>query len=98
MRNELLIALLALSLSGCAASPPATTIADSPAKSDDFVSIVGTPFLLVLKVPACLASAVLSGPIVGASILLDNDQGREAKYMARETIKQTCGPPYVASP
>jgi len=88
MQGKALGALLALALAGCAAAP-----GESP--PPDFVSMVGTPFLWVVKIPACAAVAVLSGPIVGASAVVDNDGGVEAGDAARNTLKQTCGPPYT---
>lgn len=88
MQGKALTALLAVALAGCA-----PTTSESPPV--DFVSTVGTPFLWLVKIPACTAVAVLSGPIVGASAVVDNDGGTETRDAARNTLNQTCGPPYV---
>ena len=96
MQGKALTALLAVALAGCAAAPSEQPPASSgvPARAD-FVSMVGTPFLWLVKIPACAAVAVLSGPIVGASAVVDNDGGKETRYAARNTLKRTCGPPYT---
>jgi len=96
MQGKALTALLAVALASCAAPssdhPP--SLSGVPAEAD-FVSTVGTPFLWLVKIPACAAVAVLSGPIVGASAVVDNDGGKETRDDARNTLSRTCGPPYV---
>jgi hypothetical protein len=99
MQNRLLAIVVAALLTGCAAEPTASlSRAGTPAQSSpDFVSAVGTPFLILLKIPACVATAVIAGPLVGASTLFDGDGGRDSRYTARQTLNRTCGPPYEMS-
>jgi hypothetical protein len=100
MRGKVFVAQLAVALAGCmttsSESPPSASAV--PPRSADFVSTVGTPFLWLVKIPACATVAVLTGPIVGASAVLDNDGGQETRHAARNTLKQTCGPPYTLTP
>ena len=100
MQTKAFVALMAVALAGCsmANSESLPNTSAYPPRSADFVSTVATPFLLVLKVPACVASAALAGPFVGASALVDYDGGQEARHTARQTVKQTCGPPYALTP
>ncbi len=97
MQGKAFAALLAAALAGCTSAPseapPAASAA--PPQSADFVSTVATPFLWLVKIPACAAVAVLTGPIVGASAVVDNDGGRETRHAARNTLNRTCGPPYT---
>jgi hypothetical protein len=100
MQGKALTALLAVALAGCTAAPsePPPAASAVPPRSADFVSMVGTPFLWLVKVPACAAVAILAGPVVGASAVVDNDGGQETRHAARNTVKQTCGPPYTVTP
>jgi hypothetical protein len=98
MQSKAFGAFLSAALAGCATPPSEPPSSVFPQRSDDFVSAAGTPFLLVLKVPACVAVAVLTGPVVAASALVDNDGGRETRHAARNTLRQTCGPPYTIAP
>ncbi len=96
MQGKALTVLLAIVLAGCATPPSGSAETPSaPARSSDFVSAVATPFLWLVKFPACAAVAVLTGPIVGASAVIDNDGGQETRHAARNTLHQTCGPPYT---
>lgn len=97
MQGKALTVLFAVALAGCAMPPSdsSETASAVPARSSDFVSAVATPFLWLVKFPACAAVAVLTGPIVGASAVVDNDGGQETRHAARNTLHQTCGPPYT---
>ena len=91
MQTKAFMALLAVALAGC-------STANSESPPNTIVGVVATPFFLALKVPACVASAALAGPFVGASALLDYDGAQQARYTASATVKQTCGPPYALTP
>jgi hypothetical protein len=91
---------LAVVLASCgtALSEPTPSTSVLPPRSEDFVSTFGTPFVLAFKLPACGATALASGPIAGASALVENDGGRETRHEIRETLRRLCGPPYVLTP
>lgn len=97
MQGTALTALLAVALAGCATPPGGASemASTAPPTSGGFVSAVGTPFLWLVKFPACAAVAILTGPVVGASAVVDNDGGQETRHAARNTLHQTCGPPYT---
>jgi hypothetical protein len=89
-------ALLALSLclSGCAAPPP-------PAQPVSAVSIVGTPFLIAFKLPACVATLAIAGPAAALQQLAaPNEDGLQPDIRPAldAGIDQNCGPPYVVLP
>lgn len=89
MQTKAFMALLAVALAGCS---------NRQSAPNTIVGVVATPFFLALKVPACVASAALAGPFVGASALLDYDGAQQARYTASANVKQTCGPPYALTP
>lgn len=82
--------VFALLLGGCAEPPPAQPV--SP------VSVIGTPFLIALKIPACVATLAISGPAaalqqMGASTA-DGPQP-DIRPVLDGGIDANCGPPYV---
>ncbi len=96
MRIWPLPALAALLLAGCAGSEP-------PSGGGTFGSVVGTPFLIALKIPTCAATVALAGPIIAASSLArpepDDPFGDARKiFRADEGLSQNCGPPYAVAP
>ena len=64
MRQILALGLLVAALGACATPP------DQSAQPVDgggvALSIVGTPFLIAFKIPVCLATLLISGPVGGA--------------------------------
>jgi hypothetical protein len=79
----------ALLLAGCA-SESGTTESDHGGGSA--VGAVATPFLIALKIPVCLATAVLGGPVAAAAALAHN---AEAERAVNEGLSRNCGPPYA---
>jgi hypothetical protein len=89
------VALLAffLGLSGCAAAPPDQQVS--------VVSAVGTPFLIALKVPTCVATVVVAGPAAALQQLAAPNQDGlqpDIRPALDAGIDENCGPPYVVSP
>jgi hypothetical protein len=100
MRLEPLIVLFASVLAGCASEPAGdahgSSDAGNPGKTA--VSVIGTPFLLAFKIPVCIATAVIAGPIAGAAALTSNDGGAGVQRVLGEGLDANCGPPYVLEP
>jgi hypothetical protein len=98
MRHILASGLLVAALGACATPP------DQPAQPADgggaALSVVGTPFLIAFKIPVCLATLVIAGPVGGAAALTDRNSplGDELRDGLADGITQNCGPPYVVTP
>jgi hypothetical protein len=98
MRRILSAGLLVAALGACAAQP------DQSARPADggavALSAVGTPFLIAFKVPVCLVTLVIAGPVAGVASLTDRSSplGGEVRDGLSDGINQNCGPPYVVSP
>jgi hypothetical protein len=90
------LALLAflLGLSGCAAPPP-------PDQQVSVAGAVGTPFLIALKVPACVATVLVAGPAAALQQLAaPNEDGLQPDIRPAldAGVDENCGPPYVVAP
>lgn len=84
-----LFALL-LCLSGCAEPPP-------PAQPVSAVSVVGTPFLIAFKIPACVATLAIAGPAAALQQLAAPNEDRlqpDIRPALDAGIDENCGPPY----
>ena len=95
MRIKIIVSLLALALSGCVASP------EGPRQQSTFISVVGTPFLIALKIPACVGSVAIAAPLAGASQLAESTAVIDEPSLRRdldEGLVHNCGPPYAVSP
>ncbi len=97
MRRKAFVGLLILALAGCASTEA------TPASSPSFVGIVGTPWLVALKIPVCAATIVAAGPIAAVAAL--SNPGIDANLAETDTraqldlsLNQNCGPPYVVTP
>ena len=90
------IALLALLVAGCAAGPT-TRQTNEAGAGDVFLSALGTPFFLAVKVPVCVASAALAAPVAGLAALAP-DRRHETRRKLGDGLEQNCGPPYVLTP
>jgi hypothetical protein len=100
-------ALLALALAGCSTAPGAPpVVSGGPAASmpappprytagDTFLSIIGTPFLIVLKIPACVLTAVIAAPVGAAATLADGELAWGTRRGLADGLEQNCGPPYA---
>jgi hypothetical protein len=92
-KHRVALLVLALGLSGCAAPPPDQQV--SP------VSAVGTPFLIALKVPVCVATVVVAGPAAALQQLAAPNQDGlqpDIRPALDAGIDENCGPPYVVTP
>jgi len=84
----------ALLLAGCAESPP-------PAQPISPVSIIGTPFLIAFKVPACVATVAIAGPAAALQQLAaptEDGLQPDIRPTLDAGIGQNCGPPYYVLP
>lgn len=91
-RGAALLAFL-LCLSGCAVPPP-----PPPAQTASVVSVIGTPFLIAFKIPACVTTLAISGPAAALQQLAaPNEDGLQPDIRPAldAGIDQNCGPPYV---
>lgn len=100
-------------LAGCASAPnqapsaaagPAAgttqTTAAQPAPGSPLLEIIGTPFLIALKIPVCVLTIVVAAPVAGLSELSGSgdEDGRDMRRQLGNGIDRNCGPPYVVSP
>jgi hypothetical protein len=89
-----LIAGLTLSLAGCASD--ATQPSGGPSAGNTFISVVGTPLLIALKIPFCAASIAIAAPLAGAAAMTPD--GRDTEQALGAGLASNCGPPYVVNP
>ena len=85
---------LAILLPGCAAPPP-------PAQQASAVSVIGTPFLIALKVPACVATLAIAGPAAALQQMAAPTEDRlhpDIRPALDAGIDANCGPPYYVLP
>ena len=95
MKSKVAVALLTVALIGCAAGP------EAPRQQPSFISVVGTPFLIALKIPVCVASIAIAAPLAGASQLAESTSVIDEYSLRRdldEGLVHNCGPPYAVSP
>jgi hypothetical protein len=104
MRFATRAALLSLVLAGCAAAPPG----NSP-QTPSPVSVIGTPFLIALKIPFCIATVAVAGPVAAVAQIADpwppvsalygsGDPYRDVRRGLDDGIARNCGPPYAITP
>lgn len=83
-----------LFLAGCAELPP-----PPPAASP--VTAIGTPFLIALKIPVCVATVAIAGPAAALQQLAaPNEDGLQPDIRPALDVgmSQNCGPPYEVAP
>lgn len=81
-------------LAGCAAPPPS-------AQPVSPVTVVGTPFLIALKIPACVATVAIAGPAAALQQLAAPTQDRlqpDIRPVLDAGIYDNCGPPWEVLP
>lgn len=87
---------LAFFLAGCAAPPP-----PPPAQPVSPVSIIGTPFLIAFKIPACVATVAIAGPAAALQQLAaptEDGLQPDIRPALDAGINANCGPPYAVLP
>jgi hypothetical protein len=99
MQMRSLAATLALMLAGCAGPGPGEF---GP------VTVFGTPFLIAFKIPFCVATVGVAGPVsalteltrpssplAAVNPLYDNNVA--IRQYVDDGIKENCGPPYIVT-
>jgi hypothetical protein len=86
----------ALILAGCAAPPP-------PPQAEPVtpVSVIGTPFLIAFKIPACVATVAIAGPAAALQQLAAPTQDGlqpDIRPALDAGMAANCGPPYYVLP
>lgn len=96
MRRTLLAAAAA-ALAACAQTPEAANPPDGGAVA---LAAVGTPFLVVAKIPLCALTLVAAGPVGALSAIGDPDTafGRDVRQGLADGIDNNCGPPFAVTP
>jgi hypothetical protein len=97
MRLWLAVLGCAIAIGGCQTPAPAPTDPDSH-PGDVAVSVVGTPFYLVFKSVACVASVAIAAPMAGLAALSESPFAPEVRRGLGDGVNQNCGPPYALSP
>lgn len=95
MRSRIRAAFLVLALGGCAGAAPGSGAGGAA------VSAVGTPFLLAFKIPACVMTVAIAGPIAGLSTLAapsPNIAEADPRQELGDDVAHNCGPPYIVAP
>jgi hypothetical protein len=103
--------LLAGALAACATAPaepvaasspsaPATAAPPPPApprptSGDIALAIIQTPFLIAIKVPLCVLTAVVAAPLGAAATMADSYQGWDTRHDLADGLERNCGPPGV---
>ncbi len=98
MRKTALAVVLTCALAGCASPPASDAVAPPPSPGRTALSIIGTPFLIALKIPVCVATAALAAPLAGAAQLARTTQGAQVNDALSDGLEMNCGPPYVVAP
>jgi hypothetical protein len=83
-----------LFLAGCAEMPP-------PPPPASPVTAIGTPFLIALKIPVCVATVAIAGPAAALQQLAGpNEDGLQPDIRPAldAGMSQNCGPPYAVLP
>ncbi len=100
MKTKLLALGAALSLAGCVVQT-----AEGPPNIPP-VSVIGTPVLIVAKVPACATTIILGAPLAAASAFVRPDPvmnalspspGADVRREVNDALINNCGPPYAVT-
>lgn len=101
MRLWLAVLGCAMAIGGCQTPAPEPTAPGNHTvvhPGDAAVSVVGTPFYLVFKSVACVASVAITAPVAGVAALSESRLAPEVRRGLGDGVNQNCGPPYVLSP
>jgi hypothetical protein len=93
-RHSLLAFPLLIGLGACTNDP------NAPSPGEVFAGIVGTPFLIALKIPVCAATIAIAGPVGGMSSISNpaDGEGQELRRNLGDGLVSNCGPPYIVGP
>jgi hypothetical protein len=97
MRHSLTAAVVAAALGGCvvqqAGAPP-------PDGGAQVLAAIGTPFLIIAKIPVCAITLVVAAPVGAVSSISDpaSPLGHDVRQGLADGIASNCGPPYVVAP
>jgi hypothetical protein len=102
MQTRSLAAALVLALAGCSSG------ADTGSGDFGAISVIGTPVLIGLKIPACAATIAIAAPVTAFAMLArpnsqlgsvnrDFDYNVQIRDELDDGIYQNCGPPYVVT-
>jgi hypothetical protein len=92
-KHRIILLVLLSSLCSCAAP--------APDERESVARAVGTPFLIALKVPVCVATVLVAGPAAALQQLAAPDQDGlqpDIRPALDAGINENCGPPYVVPP
>ena len=92
MKSRILVLGLALVLAACG---------QSPAGREETADAFATPFYLIGKVPACVGTGIIDGPMLAAAALGNGYLSRtelEARQEMVDGLTENCGPPYTVQP
>jgi hypothetical protein len=97
MRRIVLTLVMAGMVAACAGAPGNGSQSDG---GGQVLAAVGTPFLIVAKVPVCVLTLAVAGPIAAVNELGEdgNSLGQEVHENLADGIDRNCGPPYAISP
>ena len=85
--------LVLLLLAGCVQPPPGERVS--------YVSTVGTPFYIALKIPTCVATVAIAAPLAALQGLAAPNWDRydpDIRPALDAGIADNCGPPYILPP
>jgi hypothetical protein len=101
MRTRIAACLMVVALSSCAEPPRSDTQFGAVPGPQPVVSAIGTPFLIAFRIPVCVATLLITGPIAAGSEMVpgDDDVNRiVARQYLNTNLNANCGPPYVVGP
>jgi hypothetical protein len=101
MRLWLAVLGCAIAIGGCQTPALEPTDPDSYTvvhPGDAAISVVGTPFYLVFKSVACVASVAIAAPMAGLAALSESPFAPEVRRGLGDGVNQNCGLPYTLSP
>lgn len=76
----------------------APTVPSPPPGGGAVVSAVGTPALIALKVPLCVATIAVAAPGVAIASLSTNSDGVDEQRYFAWGVESNCGPPWAVTP
>jgi hypothetical protein len=87
MGKRPLACLAILALSACADNARPTGASAAAA--------IATPFYVAAKIPACIGTVAIGGPLGGLAALAPGDDARYFQGEIARGLTANCGPPYV---